>query len=216
MSRLKEMSDLVKVQETFITKRMAEEAMLKAELTAKRLRMDEAAKAVTMLGDAVSITQKFSDGIQSGVVQRFEDLLTRGVREIFDKDYAIKIELTAKGNGVSAEFYAILPDGKKVSLSRGEGGGLKDLVGILQRVLYVILEPSHPAKLICLDEAGKYIDATRGPAAFSFIANLCKELGVQVIWITHADAIKNMDDAGIRVIRIGDSRGEGDVIQASE
>ena len=189
MSRFTDMEAIVLSAEKALAKKMAEEDMLKAELASKNLLLDDATKAVTLASDTIAITQRFSDGLQTGVIQKFEDLLTRGVREIFDKDYAIKIELQAKGNGVTAEFYAILPDGKKVSLAKGEGGGLKDLVGILQRVLYLILEPSHPAKILCLDEAGKYIDSTRSPAAFAFIANLCRELGVQVICISHADAV---------------------------
>lgn len=209
MSSLAELSRSVSEAERLLAKKEAEEDMLKAELTSKRLRLDEATSAVTKLSDGVTLIQKFSDGMQTGIIQRFEDLLTRGVRQIFDKDYAIRIEFQSKGNGVSADFYAILPDGKKVNLAKGEGGGLKDLVGVLQRVLYIILEPSHPAKLLVLDENMKHLDAARAPIAFAFISDLCKELGIQVIWVTHSDAAKGLQEAGsARIIKIGESNAD--------
>lgn len=205
MIDIKLLSSLVRVAEIDIAKNIAEENMLKAELTAKRLRLDEATKAVTDLGDGIDVVQKFSEGLKTDVIQRFEDLLTRGMREIFQKNYTISIDFVSKGNGVSADFYVTLPDGKKVNLAKGEGGGLRDLVGVLQRILYLILEPSRPAKILFLDEDLSFLDSGRMPSAFRFLHGLTSELGIQVIWISHAEAVRSMEDSeGISIIRLGD------------
>jgi len=156
------------------------------------------------IADGILLVQRFSEGIQTGVVQRFEDLLTKGIRQIFNKEYTISIEFSTQGNTLNADFFVTLPDGKKVNLAKGEGGGMRDLVAVLQRILYIVLEPSRPAKLLLLDENLKALDVGRAPAAFSFIKELCKELEIQVIFVTHQQFAIESDTDGIKLIVIGE------------
>lgn len=155
------------------------------------------------IADGIVLVQRFSEGIQTGVVQRFEDLLTRGVRQIFNKEYSVSIEFATQGNTLNADFFMTLPDGKKVNLAKGEGGGMRDLVAVLQRILYLVLEPTRPAKLLLLDENLKALDVGRAPAAFTFIKELCHELDIQVIFVTHQQAATEIDGDGMKVIGIG-------------
>jgi chromosome segregation ATPase len=155
------------------------------------------------ISDGIILVQRFSEGIQTGVVQRFEDLITRGVRQIFNKEYTVSIEFNTQGNTLNADFFITLPDGKKVNLVKGEGGGLRDMVAVLQRILYIILEPSRPARVIVLDECLKALDVGRAPAAFEFIRELCKELDIQTIFVTHQAGATEVEGEGIKVIGIG-------------
>ena len=157
----------------------------------------------TSIADCILLIQKFSEGLQTGVVQRFEDLLTRGIRQIFNKDYTVSIEFAVSGNTLNADFFITLPDGKKVNLARGEGGGMRDMVAVLQRVLYIILEPSHPARILFLDENLKALDVGRAPGAFAFIKDLCAELDIQVLFVTHQQGAVDADQTGVKVIAIG-------------
>ena len=162
-------------------------------------------EAVVRIGSAIALTQRFYDSIQADVVHRFEDLLTQGVRQIFGKNYTVHIEFTSnKANTIQADFFITLPDGKKVNLAKGEGGGLRDLVAVLQRVLYIVLEPTHPAKIIFMDESLKHLDRDRAAVAFPFIIGVLKELGIQAVWISHSDSIKTIDGTpGVSIIRVG-------------
>lgn len=186
-----------------LNKKSAERWALQGMMAEKQATAEDMAKDVQGIADCVATTQKFSESIQSGIIGKFEDLLTRGVREIFDKDYKVKIEFSAPGNTLSAEFYVILPDGKMVNMAKGEGGGLRDLVAVLQRILYLILEPSQPAKVIFMDEALKFLDVDRAPLAFSFLKDLCSELGIQAIWVSHHRAIAELEGQGVKMIGIG-------------
>jgi uncharacterized protein YjgD (DUF1641 family) len=158
---------------------------------------------VQQLTDGITLMQTFSTTLRSDVVGKFEDLLTKGVREVFKKDYKITIEFTNQANAVYADFYVTLPDGKKINLANGEGGGLRDFVGILQRLLYIILEPTQPSRILFIDEGLKALDVERSPIAFKFIAELTHELGIQVIFITHSQAAKAMSGTeGTSVVEI--------------
>lgn len=191
-----------KVRDELLAKK-AEKNILGGLLASKESMECASIDRLRRLSDCVAMTQKFSEGIQSGVVKKFEDLLTRGVREVFDKDYKISIEFSSPGNTLSADFFVTLPDGKVVNLAKGEGGGLRDLVAVLMRVLYLVLEPTHPAKMVILDESFKFVDVGRAPKAFAFLRDLCSELGVQLVIVSHHQAVKELDGQGVKIIEIG-------------
>lgn len=187
-----------------VIKRRANGDALANVIASERTNIDELQEKVTNLTDGVSLIQTFSTTLRSDVVQKFEDLLTKGVRQVFNKDYQISIEFQNTGNSIYADFYVTLPDGKKINLANGEGGGLRDFVGILQRILYIVLEPTMPSRVLFLDENLKALDAERSPIAFKFISELAIELGIQVVFVTHSQAAKAMaDNPGVSILEVG-------------
>lgn len=171
-------------------------------LAAEKKNIEELKLQVQQLKDAIALMQTFSNSLRSDIVHKFEDLLTKGVRQVFQKDYKIVIEFTNPANSVYAEFYVILPNGRKVTLG-SEGGGLRDFVSILQRILYIILEPSMPSRILFLDENLKALDKERSPEAFKFISQLAKELGIQMVFVTHAEAATAMlGIPGVSLIKV--------------
>jgi len=186
--------------ERTVIARKAELGVLSGLLEKSEKSLGEASSRSQDLSDAVIFVQRFSEGLQSGVVQRFESLITPGVREIWGRDYTVRIDIVAKGT-ISAEFIVVLPNGREVSMKNGEGGGLRDFVAVLQRILYLVLEPSQRAKMVFMDENMKMLDSVRSVTAFDFIIRLLKELDVQAVWITHSEAVKSIEQsAGFKII----------------
>lgn len=160
------------------------------------------------LTDSILLVQKFANTLQSDVVKKFEELLTRGSRHIFGEEYTISIEFTNSGNTLHADFYAVLPNGKKVNVSNGEGGGLKDFMAVLQRMLYLILEPTQPTRILFIDECLKALDVHRSAEAFRFISDLARELDIQVVFVTHTNAAAELAGSdGIKVVEFIKSDG---------
>lgn len=155
------------------------------------------------LHNSILVVQDFANSMQSDIIGKFENLITKGVKEIFDKDYRIKIEHKRHGNIIHADFYVYLPNKKKVNLYEGEGGGLRDFISVLQRILYLILEPNKVSKMLFLDENLKHLDSDRAVLAFKFICKLLKQLDVQTIFITHSSAAKSLtEEKDVSIIEI--------------
>jgi DNA repair exonuclease SbcCD ATPase subunit len=174
------------------------------ELDMARAEDSAMADTINEVSDSIKVVQTFSDSLKTEVIKKFEELITRGVREIFDKDYKITIEFESKGNNVSADFYVLIPSGKKVNLAKGEGGGLRDFVAVLQRVLYMVLDPSRTAKFMIFDEDLKHLDTERSAKAFPFLVKLFEELDIQVLFITHSQAARALsDNKNVKLIEIG-------------
>jgi hypothetical protein len=156
-------------------------------------RLEAAREAAQLAGDCVMLTQSFSGSIQTGVIKQFEDLLTRAIRQIFGRDYSIIIEFQNKGNSLWADFLVKLPSGRLVSISNGEGGGMKDLVGVLNRILYLVIDPTQPARIVFMDENMADMDEWRSPFSFQFLVRVMRELGIQCVWITHNESVSSGD-----------------------
>lgn len=150
------------------------------------------------------MTQAFSGSIQTEVIKQFEDLLTRAIRQIFGRDYQIEIEFQTKGNSFWADFHVRLPSGRRVSLSNGEGGGLKDLAAVLNRILYLVLDPTQPARIVFMDENLANMDGWRSPYSFQLLVKIMHELKIQAIWISHNETIRSGEIGleGARVLRM--------------
>ena len=187
-----------------LIRRKANLQSLKALIEGEENDVGTHTREVEDLANSIAVIQNFSNNIRMDVITKFEDLVTSGVREVFNKDYRVAIEFSNPGNSYHAEFYVYLPDGKKINLMAGEGGGLRDFISVLQRILYIILEPTKPSRVIFLDENLKHLDSVRAVAAFKFISGLAKELDVQIIMITHSAAALGLATAGsATVVEIG-------------
>lgn len=183
-------------------KRRVEFNML-TERASERAEAADACRAeMQLLGDCVVVMQNFATQIQTGIIAKFEDLLNRGIREIFKRDYKAQVVFEAKANSFWADIYVTLPNGNRVPINN-EGGGMRELASMLSRILYVVLDPTQPAKILFLDESLSQIDEWRYPDGFKFIMDICTQLGIQVIWITHNAAIssRELDLPEARIIR---------------
>ena len=187
----------------------AEKDMLTREISSKEKARDDAQERSILISDSIILSQNFAGSIRSDVVNRFSELITDAVREVWGQDYTISIEFENKGNSVWADFTVKLPGGKDVSLTAGEGGGLRDLVAIMCRILYLVLDPAQPARFVYLDENLKALDVWRSPHAFSVISKVSKELGIQILWNSHSEAVLNGDtDCGIdKIYRFSNPNG---------
>lgn len=196
--------DKYKKSRDLLVRRRAEREATKGLLEQEELTLKALSGDLAVITDSIAVVQNFSSNIRTDVVKKFEELLTSGIREVFNKDYKVSIEFTTSGNSYYADFYIILPDGRKVGMSH-EGGGLRDFVSVLQRILYIIMEPSKPSKILFMDENLKHLDAERSALGFKFISGLLRELGIQTVFITHSMSAKGLSDANINIIEVSKS-----------
>ena len=201
MATLDMLESEVSKEKSCLISRRAEHGLLSKSLEECSSLLSNEAGRATLLSDSIIMAQTFSGSIQTGVIKQFESLLTRAIRQIFGRDYVIDIEFQTKGNSFWADFYVTLPNGRRVSLSNGEGGGLKDLCSVLNRILYLVIDPTQPAKIVFLDENLADMDEWRSPQTFQLLVKIMTDLGLQAIWVTHNESVSSgnaaLEDARI-------------------
>ncbi|NLD18321.1 MAG: ATPase [Tissierellia bacterium] len=124
---------------------------------------------------------------EQGKIQ-IENLTTRSLRYIFDKDYKFEIDITEKRNASSAEFYIVEENENgtvKIKPEISKGGGIVDIVSLALRLSF--LENSKP-KIegpLILDEPAKHVSEEFTFDIGEFLLQFSDQMNRQIIMITH-------------------------------
>jgi hypothetical protein len=202
LENLKNLENKIKqINDLYISQVVARDMYMRT-LSEKEKELNNITEKILILTQSIEILQDFHLNLEVSVIKKFEELITKGIQEIFGKQYKFIIEFKNENIGTSADFYVKIPENDKIiNLTSGEGGGIKDFVSVLIRMLYLILEPSKPARILFLDENLKHLDRERAIKALKFIKELAEKLYIQVIFITHLD-INDYDIEGVNKILI--------------
>jgi DNA repair exonuclease SbcCD ATPase subunit len=199
---IKELENKIKQINDLYMSQVVARDMYNRTLEQKEKELKEINEKISALTQSIDILQDFHLNLEIGIIKKFEELITKGIQEIFGKEYKFIIEFKNESFGTSADFYIKIPESDKViNLASGEGGGIKDFISVLIRMLYLILEPSKPAKILFLDENLKHLDRERAIKALKFIKELAEKLNIQIVFITHLD-VNDYDIEGINIIKI--------------
>lgn len=125
--------------------------------------------------------KKAIDLIYEKSIQELKDVLNSALSYIFkDKSLEVDIQLSDK-RGKSLTFI-ITNNGRKVSLKRGMGMGVKCVISCILHIYYLQCKNS---KILMLDEAYSNISKNYISDFFDFLSKLCEKLQFTLILITH-------------------------------
>jgi DNA repair exonuclease SbcCD ATPase subunit len=128
-----------------------------------------------------------------------EQLVTRGLQQIFDDSLSFHIIQTVKAKAASVEFVV------RTSLAGGgvvdtpvmdaRGGGLAATIGFLLRVVILLLKRGNddPTVLV-LDETFAMVSAEYLPHVAEFLRTLVDDTGMQIIMVTHQEELTENAD----------------------
>ncbi|NLW42664.1 MAG: ATPase [Tissierellia bacterium] len=142
---------------------------------------------------------------EQGKIQ-IENLTTKSLRYIFDKDYKFEIDITEKRNASSAEFYVVEENenGKvKIKPEISKGGGIVDIVSLALRLSF--LENSKP-KIegpLILDEPAKHVSEEFTFDIGEFLLQFSDQMNRQIIMITHNQHLASLSKNVYRVTQEG-------------
>jgi hypothetical protein len=149
-----------------------------------------------------SLIKRLIDVEVSDGVKAVERLQTEGLAEIFhDQNMAVRAEVTESRGRVSVLFLTqrSLENGTLVEgeADQSFGGSILTMQSILMRITVIFRRGLRP--LLLLDEtlaavAQKYVDR-----AAKFLSSLCKNLGIDILLISHDEALVSAADRSYQV-----------------
>lgn len=181
-----------------LTKLKAYTEMYRNKIDEYKAKISDLEQKIAMLDTSIQHIQSIGLTLKNDIVLKFEELITEALREVFEDNYKFKINFSKKLGRMNADFYIQLPDGKIVDIYNGEGGGVKDFVALLIRILYFELDKNKRTPVMFLDENLKFLDKERAIKAINFIKKLCNKLNIQVLFITH----QQIDEIEGNIIKI--------------
>ena len=118
-----------------------------------------------------------------------EELVTRGLRMIFDDTLSFHIVQTVRGKTAVVEFVVRTTLGNSVietPVMDARGGGLAAVIGFLLRLVVMLMgQDTKAANLLVLDETFAHVSAEYLDTLGQFLREVVDRTGVQIVMVTH-------------------------------
>lgn len=125
-------------------------------------------------------------------------LVSYSLYSIFDNPYEFLIEFPERRGKTEAELY-FARDGKKISPMISSGGGPIDIASFGLRLSLWTMKVPKLRNTFILDEPFKNLSMSLRPKAALLLNTLCRELGIQIIMISHDH---NLIDSSEKVFKV--------------
>lgn len=176
-----------------------EELRIKREqLESKRKDIQGVEEKLASLKKIAGIFKKSAVSSQEYLSEYLTALVTDSIKVVFpDRNLIFRVEFsTARDTQCNV---SLEENGKKLSLFDSEGYGVLDIISIVLRAAYIVLDKSE--KIMILDEPFRNLSVDRHEAASKMLYDLSHRLKMQIIINTHLIGIEDIADKTIHVKR---------------
>lgn len=185
-----------------LDRRLAEERAAQLAVRAERRALRQARRDARDAAQAQSALQDIAQQVQQRTHARIAEVVTHGLQTVFGPDaYEFRIEFERKRGKTEARL-VFLRDAQEVDPLGAAGGGVVDVAAFVLRITCLLLARPARRRLLVLDEPLKMLSSDHIPAARELIETLSRDLGVQIIMVTH-----NRGLAAGQVIEVGEDVG---------
>ncbi len=192
MSNLNERFFKIKAHKQYLEK-TAQESKLQVLLNETNL---------SKFSDALDFLYKFSEFTRNEVKTKLETLSNLALSSVFtDKQMEFRVVPNRNKKGLFYELY-IITDGNITPLEDCKGGGVLDIISLCLRISYLRIFKGSLRQVLILDEPFKNLDYIRRLAAIDWLSTTAKEMGLQLIIVTHLVDLIEKADKAIKVEQI--------------
>jgi hypothetical protein len=203
---LPELPDLIGLRAR-ATKALALRSALEAQIVENQANIRDLENEEELLDLVASLLRRLIDAEVTDGVKAVEKLQTEGLQEIFhDQNLSVRAEVEESRGKVSVTFFTTrgLEDGTRVEgvPDQSFGGAILTVQSVLMRITVIFRRKMRP--LLLLDEtlaavANRYVDR-----AAKFLSTLSKRLGLDILLITHDEALVGAASNAYRVTYVKD------------
>lgn len=169
--------------------RTAEHAAATVRIKRARVVMAEADEAANDAEEAQQIVQVVAATIQEEAHARIACVVSQCLATVFDSPYEFSVQFE-RSRGRTEARLVFVRDGQYINPMDASGGGVVDVAAFALRVASLMLSRPARRRLVVLDEPFRFVSADRHPALRAMLESLCVDLGVQIIMVTHIDALR--------------------------
>lgn len=157
---------------------------------------------ITVLDRSGVVLNSIGEERQLKAQDTIEQLVTRGLQQIFDESLSFHIVQTVKAKAASVEFVVrtTLAGGGVVDtpVMDARGGGLAATIGFLLRVVILLLKRKTDGNILILDETFAHVSDEYLEGVGEFLRELVDKTGIQIVMVTHQPVFSEYADAVYR------------------
>lgn len=148
----------------------------------------ESAVKATMI--ARTTAQKLAVEVQTQAHATISFIVNKCLAAVFDDPYEFRITFTEMRGKTEARIEFIRDGLILDNPIRSVGGGVIDVATFGLRVAAICLRRPAVRRLLILDEPFRFVSADKHPRVVALLEMLSKETEMQIIQVTHIDALK--------------------------
>lgn len=127
--------------------------------------------------------------VQAQAHRRISSVVSSCLAAIFDDPYEFRISFEQKRGRTEAKL-RFVRDGHEVAPVDASGGGAVDVAAFALRSACVVLHRPRLQRTIFMDEPFKFVSREYRPAVRSMLEQVCRDLKMQIIMVTHDEALQ--------------------------
>lgn len=165
---------------------------LKAEIEGLKTRRDKYIKAGWIIAEVSRLAQ-------TKIKKDVEDITTKAIRGVFGREFDLVLKMEYKRSKFECQVL-IEEDGELWVPKDDYGIGLSDMVGFVLRIVLIHLEQPRKIDTLILDEPFRFMGSL-SPLAGMLMKEISEKLGLQIIILTHDEALASIADVKYMVER---------------
>jgi len=150
---------------------------------------------------ARSLIQKAAQLTQERLSVHISDLVSLALRSVFEEPYEFQATFENRRNTIECDLNFV-KDGNEYKPLDSCGYGAADVASFALRIAYWSLGETRP--VLIWDEPFRQLSKKKQPMAAEMVKRLSKELGLQIIIITHSEELAECAD---KVFKVSISKG---------
>lgn len=166
---------------------------LQSQLKETKARNCKMEKELKTFEQALYIVKEVGLQTQSQLQFHISNIGTMALDSIFPEPYALKAEFVERREKTECDLY-FEREGCILDPLAASGGGAVDVAAFALRVTSWAMERPRSRNTLMLDEPFRYLSDCYLPEAGEMVKQLSKELGIQIILITHSEALIDSAD----------------------
>ena len=185
-------SDLPELKPPTAARRMLERLQDAREFHQRKHRQqtDRLAQIESYLGLAEPVSQaldKLSEQLFDQLVGTLERSLSHALQEILEQPIVLKTRSTAKWQSQRLDFY-VEQGGHEEDILKGQGGSVANVLSVMLRIFALTqLDDRRHRRFLVLAEQDGWLRPDLVPRLVKIVAEAGRELGFQVLLISHHD-----------------------------
>jgi DNA repair exonuclease SbcCD ATPase subunit len=154
--------------------------------------LEKVENSVINAEEATAFIQEVARKTQNQLRIHIEDIVSTALEYILDDDpYKFELEFVLRRNKTECDIYFVR-DGKRINPIDASGGGAVDIASFASRIALWSLQPSN--NVLVFDEPFRFVSKQYKSKVAEFLSHISKQLGIQIIMVTHDDVYINQAD----------------------
>jgi len=156
-------------------------------------------RTVASTNKAIIVIEYIIEQNHDEIVDMFENTVSSGLQELFNEEYAFRLDMDRSGMNTTCEFQVITNECKRFrNIRMTQGKSVQEVIAALMRIVICSLD-KQIMNVVWLDEPFSGLQVYRKEKAALFLNKICKELGMQLVIVTQTPEMGDYADLSINI-----------------